>query len=110
MSEGIVSLVDMNERWESYKAEADSAGRHDPYLLEPFPTPLDEALYSVVTGFQSMADSDRRSWPGSIPFSIRDSQILLTYAARMATQVLREGSTSRQPKHSEGSASESPRC
>jgi len=28
-------------------------------------------------------------------FSIRDSQILLTYAARMATQVLREGSTSR---------------
>ncbi len=95
MSEGIVSLVDTNERWESYKAEADSAGRHDPYLLEPFPTPLDEALYSVVTGFQSMADSDRRSWPGSIPFSIRDSQILLTYAARMATQVLREGSTSR---------------
>ena len=88
-------MADMNERWNSYTAEADSARRHDPYLLEPFPTPLDEVLDAVVTGFQSMSDSERRSWLGSIPISGRDSQILLTYATRMATQVLREGSTGR---------------
>jgi hypothetical protein len=95
MSEGTPTAADMNNRWESYRTEADSAGRHDPYLAQPFPTPLDEALDAVVSGFRSMPDSARASWKGAIPFSQRDSQILITYAIRMATQALREGSTSR---------------
>ncbi|HEV2952468.1 MAG TPA: hypothetical protein VG015_00050 [Candidatus Dormibacteraeota bacterium] len=95
MSDEAPTLAEMEGRWEAFQIEANATGRHDPYLLQPYPTPLDEALDAVVSGFGSMSDAERAVWKGKVPFTQRDSQVLLTYGARMATQALREGSTDR---------------
>jgi hypothetical protein len=94
MSEVAPTPEEMDNLWKAYLAEADSAGRHDPYLVQPFPTPLDEALDAVVAGFRALSGADRSLWKAALPFGQSDSQILLTYAVRMATQALREGSAS----------------
>jgi len=85
----------MDGKWEAYQTETDSVSGRDPYLLQPFPTDLDEALGAVVSEFRAMSEMDRRSWKALANYSQRDSQILLTYAVRMATQALRESSTNR---------------
>jgi hypothetical protein len=95
MNEMTPAPPDATAAWEVYRTEADSPRRHDPYLLEPFPTALDDALDAVVSRFQAMSERERRSWKASLAMTQRDSQILLTYAARMATQALREASTDR---------------
>jgi hypothetical protein len=95
MTTEAAGIAKMGDLWEAFRAEADSPTRRDPFLLQPFPTPLDEALQALVAGFQAMLDSERKAWTATLRVTQRESQVLLTYAVRMATQALREASLDR---------------
>lgn len=78
------------DKWDQYLRAVDAVDRRDPYLKEPYPTALDEAIEAVVASFRAMTRADRRGWLANVRFTQRDSQIWLTFSIRMATQALRE--------------------
>ena len=83
------------EAWDRFKAEADSPFRRNPYLNQPFPSELDRAITDLVVSFRGVPPAVRSTWSKQLSFQVSDSQVLLTYAARMATQALREASEDR---------------
>jgi|SRR5439155_8209784 len=78
--------------WERFKAASGSSHRENPYLRQPFPIELDEAITGLVEAFRQLDIGSRSSWAKALPMEVGDSQLLLTYAVRMATQALRNGS------------------
>jgi len=81
--------------WVRFKAASGSPHREDPYLSQTFPIELDEAITRLVEAFRQVDIGNRSGWAKDLPMEVGDSQFLLTYAVRMATQALRKASPDR---------------
>jgi hypothetical protein len=85
-----VKSADFEEAVLHFRAEVESPFRKNPYVRQPFPTDLDEAIMDLVGRF---VDADHRErlqlWVMLQP-SLEHSQVLVAYSERMATQALRQ--------------------
>lgn len=87
-----MSVASLKLAWNEYRAVVESPFRRSLYLDQDFPDELDEAIDSLVLAYESCDEEQRQEWTQGVSFVLADSQILLTYAVRMATSSLREGS------------------
>lgn len=88
----MTASADFHDALERFKAETHSPLRRDPYVDQPFPTPLDTAAQTMVDSFVDMPEAERVGCAAGTVLEISESQVLLAFAERMATQALREGS------------------
>ena len=62
--------------WERFKAASGSPHRKNPYLRQPFPTELDEAITGLVEAFRQLDIGNRGGWAKDLPMDVGDSQLL----------------------------------
>jgi hypothetical protein len=59
-------------------------------VAQPYPTALDEAVEAVIQGFLAVSPAGRQDLIAELEPTERQSQVLLAYAERMATQAVRD--------------------
>ena len=75
---------------ERFRSEVESPHRGSPYVAQPYPTALDEALEALIHGFFAAPPPERAELIAELAPTERQSQVILAFAERMATQAMRD--------------------
>jgi hypothetical protein len=81
---------DFAEAVRRFRTEVDSPFRKNPFVRQPFPTDLDEAISDLIGRFVDADRGERLQFWEMLQPTREQSQVLLAYAERMATQALRQ--------------------